>query len=189
MKKLAIFASGSGTNAENITSYFKNNMNIKVSLILSNKKNAKVLDKAKKLDIPTFIFNKKDFFETDKISKKLSLESIDFIILAGFLLKVPKNLIAQYPNRIINIHPSLLPKYGGKGMYGMNIHHSIIKNKEEKSGITIHFIDENFDEGEIIFQNEIEINKNDTAEGLAQKIHLLEYKYFPKVIEKIVSKL
>ena len=189
MKRIAIFASGSGTNAENIALYFKDNTHIRVGLILSNRKEAKVLQRAQMLGIPTFVFAKKDFFETEKVFDKLTSEGIEFIILSGFLLKVPQKLISSYPKRIVNIHPSLLPKYGGKGMYGMNVHQSVVDNKESKSGITIHFVNEHFDQGETVFQAETQVDENDTAEDLSRKVHLLEYKYFPKIIEKIILDL
>ncbi len=154
MKKIVILASGSGTNAENIIKYFKHSPVAKVALVLSNKKNAKVLEKAKLLDIKTLTFNKKDFYESDLILKLLKKEA-DYIILAGFLWKVPEKIVKTFPNKIINIHPALLPKYGGKGMYGNNVHKAVIAHKEKETGITIHYVNENYDEGAIIFQDVI----------------------------------
>lgn len=184
MYRIAIFASGSGTNAENIIKYYQNSTKIKVVLVLSNNKNAFVLERAKKLNIPSLSFNRETFNESDKIIELLAKNGVDFIVLAGFLWLIPKKLISKYKNKIINIHPALLPKYGGKGMYGMHVHNSIIANKDKESGISIHYVNEKYDDGDIIFQAKCNISKNDTAELLAQKIHELEYEYFPKVIEK-----
>ncbi len=187
MLRIVIFASGSGTNAENIIQYFKNNKNIQITAVLSNKKDAKVLEKAKNLEVPTKVFTRKDFYDTSDIVDYVKNHA-DFIVLAGFLLKIPEDLIAAFPNKIINIHPALLPKYGGKGMYGMHIHQAIVTNKEEKTGITIHFVNENYDEGAIIFQKEVALSPSDTPEIVAQKIHVLEQENFPKVIEDLLLK-
>lgn len=183
MKKIVIFASGSGSNAERIYEYFTDNQEIEVSLILSNNPQAGVLDRAKRLKIPYIVFDRISFYKTDFIKNLIKAINPDAIILAGFLWKFPENIIIDFPNKIINIHPSLLPKYGGKGMYGMNVHRSVIENAENQSGITIHFVNEHYDEGKIIAQYRTEILPEDTAETLAQKIHLLEYEYFPKTIE------
>ncbi len=187
MTRIAIFASGSGSNAENIVNYFSNNSNVEVSLILTNKPTAFVLERAKKLGIKSVVFNKIDFLETDEILNILMKNSINMIVLAGFLLKIPKNLTKSFPEKIINIHPALLPKYGGKGMYGDHVHKSVIENKETESGITIHYVNENYDEGKIIFQAKCQINDTDDYEDLAKKIHELEYEHFPKVIERIID--
>jgi len=187
MKHIAIFASGSGTNAENIAKYFQNDENIEISLILSNKKQALVLEKAKKLNIKSIYFSKEDFKNSTKILDFLKNENIDFIVLAGFLLLIPKYLIQAYPNKIINIHPALLPKYGGKGMYGSNVHKAIIENNETESGISIHYVNEKYDEGNIIFQAKCTVEKNDTHETLAEKIHKLEHKHFPLIIKKTLN--
>ncbi len=187
MVRIAIFASGSGTNAENIIQYFKNNKNIEITAVLSNKKDAKVLDKAKKLRVSTKVFTRKDFYETPEIVKYVKNHA-DFIVLAGFLWKIPEDLIVAFPNKIINIHPALLPKYGGKGMYGMHIHQAVVENKEEKTGITIHFVNENYDEGAIIFQKEVALVSTDSPEIVAQKIYVLEQENFPKVIEELLQK-
>jgi len=188
MTRIAIFASGSGSNAENIVNYFKYNSDVEISLILTNKKDAFVLERAKKLNIKSLIFSKSQFLETDEILMFLNENDINLIVLAGFLLKIPENLIKTFPKKIINIHPALLPKYGGKGMYGDRIHESVIKAKEKESGITIHYVNKHYDDGEIIFQGKCKIESKDTPDDLAKKIHLLEYKYFPKVIENLINK-
>lgn len=186
MKKIAIFASGSGSNAENIANYFKGNNELEISLILSNKKDAYVLERAKNLKIPSIIFNKQQFSQSDEIVKILKEKEIDLIVLAGFLWLIPSNLIEAFPNKIVNIHPALLPNYGGKGMYGMKVHEAIVANKENKTGITIHFVNEKYDEGKTIFQTTCEVLENDTAEDVAKKIHQLEYKHFPEVIDELL---
>ncbi len=188
MIKLAIFASGSGSNAENIAQYFKDDTNVDVSVIISNKKDVYVLERAKTLNIPAYTFNKKDFDDSDKIISLLEEYNIDYIILAGFLLKVSEKMVDKFSNRIINIHPALLPKYGGKGMYGDFVHNAVIEAKEKESGITIHYVNENYDEGSIIFQATCKIDESDSASDLAKKIHKLEYEHFPRIIEEIVKK-
>lgn len=185
MKRIAILASGSGTNAENIINYFKNSDLISVTLVLSNKKDAKVLERATYLGISNRNFDKNDFIDTDVVLNLLKAQA-DYIILAGFLLKIPEKMIEAFPNKIINIHPALLPKYGGKGMFGMQVHNAVVENREKQTGITIHHVNENYDEGAIIFQKSFEISESDTAEDVAQKIHLLEYEFFPKIIEKVI---
>ena len=180
--KIAILASGSGSNAENINNYLLNNYDIKVDCILCNKKDAFVFERAKKMGVESFFFDKKAFSSTSEILALLNERNIDFIILAGFLLKVPEEMIKQFEDRIINIHPALLPNYGGKGMYGMHVHRAVINNNEKESGITIHLVNEEYDKGRILFQAKTSIDKDDTPEDLAQKIHQLEYKYFPEVI-------
>lgn len=185
MKRIVILASGSGTNAENIIKYFKNSDSISVVHVLSNKKDAKVLDRASRLDIPNRSFDKNDFIVTDEVLNFLK-ENADYVILAGFLWKIPSKIIEAFANKIINIHPALLPKYGGKGMYGMHVHNAVVENKEKQTGITIHYVNENYDEGAIIFQKSFDILESDTPDDVAQKIHLLEYEYFPKVIEKAI---
>tara|TARA_B100000809_G_scaffold166503_1_gene163767 strand:- start:53 stop:667 length:615 start_codon:yes stop_codon:yes gene_type:complete len=186
MTRIAIFASGSGSNAENITSYFKENVNVEIALILANKPDAYVLERAKKLNIPSFIFTGKEFRTTEIVLNKLQDEKIDFVVLAGFMLLVPKYLVEAFPNKIVNIHPALLPNYGGKGMYGDYVHQAVIANKETKSGISIHYVNEKYDEGNIIFQAETLIEPSDTASDLAKKIHDLEYKHFPRVIAEVL---
>lgn len=185
MIRIAIFASGSGTNAQNIITYFANSKAVKVVQVLSNNKNAKVLERANKLKISSLCFDRETFYKSGILLNYLKTAA-DYIILAGFLWKVPQNIITAFPNKIINIHPALLPKYGGKGMYGMHVHNAVVKSREKESGITIHFVNENYDEGAILFQKKIEVLPTDTAEEVAKKIHELEYKHFPKVIEQTV---
>lgn len=187
MKRIAIFASGSGSNAENIISFFSNSAEIKVVSVLTNNPNAKVIERAKKLNISFKIFNRFDLNESDEFLSFL-VKEVDYIILAGFLWLFPKRIIEKFPQRIINIHPALLPKYGGKGMFGMNVHQTVIANREKETGITIHYVNENYDEGAIIFQEKVSIDLNDTPDSIADKIHHLEYKYFPKVIESVILK-
>ncbi len=188
MKKIAIFASGSGSNAQNIAEYFRTSSVANVTIILSNNKKAYVLERAVNMGINTFVFNKKDFYETDNILNILLELQIDLIVLAGFLWLIPNNLINKFSGRIINIHPALLPDYGGKGMYGNRVHEAVIANKEEYSGITIHYVNEDYDKGGIIFQQKCKIDADDTPQTLAQKIHDLEYKYFPVIIDNILQK-
>ena len=188
-KKLAIFASGSGSNAENICNYFAESSDIKVVLICTNRQDALVVKRANKLNIPVYIFSKSELNNFVDLHKKLQNIEVDVIILAGFLLKLPTIMVDSYPNRIINIHPSLLPKYGGKGMYGSNIHKAVIKNKELESGISIHFVNQNYDEGKIILQKKCSISANESVETLIHKIHKLEHNYFPVAIEKTIKKL
>ena len=184
MKNIALFASGSGSNVENIIHYFWNDTNLNFPFIISNRKDAFVHERAKKLQVPSF-FYKKESFENGEVLAFLLENKIDFIVLAGFLLKVPDNIIHAYPNRIINIHPALLPKFGGKGMYGSHVHEAVVANEETESGITIHYVNENYDEGQIIFQAKCEVLPTDTPEDVAAKVHELEYRYFPEIIKKI----
>jgi len=188
MTNIAIFASGSGSNAENIIRYFEKTDDIEIKLIVSNKKDAYVHERARSLKIPSVTFSKKDF-ETPRVLDYLQEKGIDFIILAGFLLKVPQNLINAYPDKIINIHPALLPKYGGKGMYGDNVHKAVVEAGETESGITIHYVNENYDEGNIIFQSTCEVLPTDAYEDVAGKVHELEYKHFPRIIEQLLRRL
>lgn len=189
MHKIAIFASGSGTNAENIIRYFSQNNKATVSLVLANKEDAYVLKRAERLGVPSFFFPNSFFRNSEEITAFLTQNNIDFIVLAGFLLKIPAALSERFAQRIINIHPALLPKYGGKGMYGMRVHEAVIANNEKESGISIHYINENYDEGEIVFQAKTRITKDNTAESLAEKIHKLEYQYYPEVIAQCIDKL
>ncbi len=185
MNKIIIFASGSGTNAENIIKYFENKEIATVVAVFTNNPNAGVIQRAHNFKVPIEIFSKIDFFENNFIQKILSFQP-DLIVLAGFLLKLPKSLVQAFPNKIINIHPALLPKYGGKGMYGMNVHRTVVENKEKETGITIHYVNENYDEGNIIFQKKVTVLVTDTAEVVAEKIHELEQQYFPSVIEDLI---
>lgn len=186
-KKVAIFASGSGSNAENIIRYFSETKNVIFPFILSNKADAFVKNRAEKLNIP-FIFFTKEQWINGEILNLLKKEGVDWIVLAGFLLKVPTAIIEAYPHKIINIHPSLLPKYGGKGMYGMKVHEAVAEANEKESGITIHYVNENLDEGEIIFQAKCEVLSTDSPEEIAAKVHKLEYEFFPKVIADLLEK-
>jgi phosphoribosylglycinamide formyltransferase-1 len=188
-KKLAIFASGSGSNAENICNYFAESSDIEVVLICTNKRDALIVKRANKLSIPVCVFTKYELNNFVDLHKKLQSIGVDIVILAGFLLKLPAIMVDSYPNRIINIHPSLLPKYGGKGMYGSNIHKAVIKNKETESGISIHFVNQNYDEGKIILQKKCSISASESVETLIHKIHKLEHNYFPGAIEKTIKKL
>ena len=186
MIKLALFASGNGTNVQQIAEYFADNDKVKVELIIANKKDAYVRQRAKNLGIDELYYGRDSFYNTNIVLEELEKRGIDFIILAGFLWLIPKNLLTSYNNKIINIHPALLPQYGGKGMYGHNVHKAVIANKEKESGITIHYVNEHYDQGQIIFQAKCDISPNDTADDLAAKIHELEKEHFPKVIESIV---
>ena len=186
MIKLAILASGNGTNAQQISEYFANHDKVMVECIIYNRKNAYVAERAKKLGIPAIYYNRADFYENGNVLTYLRQHNIDWVILAGFLWLVPEDILNAFPNRIINIHPALLPNYGGKGMYGHHVHEAVISHHEKKSGITIHIVDNHYDRGTILFQAECMLTEQDTPDSLAEKIHLLEQKYFPAVIEKTV---
>ena len=186
MKKIVIFASGSGTNAQNIVRHFNNSSKIHQFHIFSNNANAKVLEKAKVLSVPTKIFSKDDL-NSEVLIDHLKEIQPDLIVLAGFLLKFPTNCIEAFPNKILNIHPALLPKYGGKGMYGMHVHRAVVENKDAETGITIHYVNENYDEGNIIFQKSVPLTGTESPEDVADKIHELEQTYFPIIIEKILN--
>ncbi|MCT4604249.1 MAG: phosphoribosylglycinamide formyltransferase [Marinifilum sp.] len=186
MSKIALFASGSGTNVENIALYFKDKPNVDIACVLTNNPNAFVLKRAEKLEIPSLVFSKSDFKDTTKVVDYLRDMQVDFIVLAGFLWLIPNGLLQEFPNKIINIHPALLPKYGGKGMYGMNVHKAVVENNETESGITIHWVSEKYDEGEVVFQAKCKVENTDTPEDVAEKIHKLEYQHFPKVIEQLL---
>lgn len=185
MKRIAIFASGAGSNAEKIIAYFKNHSTIQIALIVCNKPNAGVLKIAENNSVATLLIEKEQFFRGDGYIQALKDAQIDRIVLAGFLWKIPTALIAAFPNKIINIHPALLPKYGGKGMYGNFVHEAVIANQEKESGITIHYVNEHFDEGETIFQASCTVAPTDTPTSLAAKIHVLEHTHFARVIEEI----
>lgn len=181
MKKIVVFASGSGTNAENIIQYFAKKEIANVVAVFTNNPNAGVIQRAKNYEVAVQIFSKEDLNDGE-VLQKINIIKPDWIVLAGFLLKFPENIIKAYPNKVVNIHPALLPKYGGKGMYGMHIHKAIVENKEKETGITIHYVNENYDEGAIVFQQKVLVTEEDTAEDVASKIHVLEQKYFPEVI-------
>ena len=189
MKNIAIFASGNGTNAERIMDYFSDNDEINIRLVLTNNPKAGVIARAEKFGVPCRVFSREEFYNTDKIDKLLAENNIDFIVLAGFLWLIPSSIIQSFPNRIINIHPALLPEYGGKGMYGHHVHEAVIANGEKQSGITIHYVNELYDEGNIIFQATCEVKEDDTPDSLAARIHELEYAHFPVVIEKLLENI
>lgn len=188
IKKLAVFASGNGSNAEKIFEHFKERDNVEVSLLLTNNPNALVIERAKKHSVPVEVFNRKRFYDTDEITELLLSHEIDLIVLAGFMWLVPPALVKAFPDKIINIHPALLPKYGGKGMYGDFVHNAVLEAKEKESGITIHYVNEHYDEGQVIFQERCTVDADDTPETLAAKIHRLEHRYYPQVIENILLK-
>ena len=183
---ILIFASGNGSNAENIITYFqKKSIHINW-IIITNNSNAGVIERSVRLNIPFMVFSKDDFYNNN-VLEKINLINPSLIVLAGFLLRIPEQIIENFPNKIINIHPSLLPKYGGKGMYGINVHKKVIENQESESGISIHYVNQNYDEGKIIFQKSITISYPTDASNLSKKIHELEMKYFPEVIEKLLN--
>ncbi|RYE30000.1 MAG: phosphoribosylglycinamide formyltransferase [Sphingobacteriaceae bacterium] len=188
-KRIAIFASGSGSNAQKIMEYFKRNDLAEVSIILTNNPEAYVLQRADNFEIPTHIFNRKAFYQTDEVVKILQKLNIDLVVLAGFLWLVPQNLLEAFPGKIINIHPALLPNYGGKGMYGDHIHRAVLAAREKESGISIHFVNEHFDEGEMIQQFRFKIEPKDELENIRFKIQQLEHQHYPKVIEQVLKKL
>ena len=186
---IAVFASGNGTNAENIINYFNKTQTATISLIVCNNPDARVIKVAEQNNIPHLLIEKEKFFKGDGYFNELKKAGTEFIVLAGFMWKIPSLLINAYKNKIINIHPALLPKFGGKGMYGNFIHEAVISAKEKESGITIHFVDEIYDNGKIIFQTTCPVHKNDTTETLAKRIHELEYKHYPKVIEEVIQNI
>lgn len=187
MKRLAIFASGSGSNAENIFHFFKKNEDIKVSLILTNNPKAGVIERAQRLNIDCIVFDNQEFSSSSHITELLVKKEVDLVVLAGFLRLIPSSLIEAFPNRIINIHPALLPKYGGKGMYGDFVHQAVSKAEEIETGITIHYVNEYYDEGAVIFQKTVQIEKGEDPHLIAEKVHALEYEFFPKVIESLLK--
>jgi phosphoribosylglycinamide formyltransferase-1 len=190
MKKIAVFASGTGSNAEKLIEHFSSkDKGAVVSLIVCNKPDAGVLYIAKREKVPALLIEKEKFFRGDGYVPELKKKGIDFIALAGFLWKIPQTLIDAYPRRIINIHPALLPKYGGKGMFGAFVHEAVIGAKEKESGITIHFVDEHYDHGDIIFQYKCRIDDSDDPDSLSKKIHELEHRYYPLVVEKVVREM
>lgn len=186
VKKIVIFASGTGTNAENIINYFQARDQVEVSYVLSNKKTAKVLQKAHQLEVNALYFDRTALYHSDEVLTILRDTDPDLIVLAGFLWKLPESILTAFPEKIINIHPALLPKYGGKGMYGMHVHEAVVQNKESKSGISIHYVNEKYDEGELVAQFETSLSPDDTAEEVAEKIHRLEQRHFPRVIESLL---
>jgi len=186
MKNIVILASGSGSNAENIIKFFKDSTNIRVSYLLSNNREAFALKRAEMLSVDTKVFSRADFYDNGKVLDFLLGCQPDLIVLAGFLWLIPQDIVKAFPNRIVNIHPALLPKYGGKGMYGSNVHRAVLNNGEKESGITIHYVNENYDEGSSIFQATCSIEAGDNLDDLTSKIHSLEHAHFPKVIQKLL---
>lgn len=187
MKNVAIFASGSGTNAENIARYFSKSETVKVAVVLSNNENVGVHARVNNLGIPSFVFSRDEFVCGTAILEKLAEYQIDLVVLAGFMNKISDALLKAYPGKIINIHPALLPKHGGKGMFGMHVHEAVVAAGDKESGITIHYINENYDEGDIIFQASCPISPSDTADEVATKVHALEYAHYPHVIDEILE--
>jgi len=188
-KRIAIFASGSGSNAQKIMEHFKRSSDAEVVLILTNNPHAYVLQRADNFEVPSHIFTRNEFYNTDDVIKLLKNLQVDLIVLAGFLWLVPVSLLRAFPNKIINLHPALLPKYGGAGMYGDHVHKAVLDNKEEESGITIHFVNENFDEGEIIHQSRFRIEPGDNLEMIKFKGQQLEHQHFPRVVESLLKKM
>ena len=188
MKKIAIFASGSGSNAQRIIEHFHNNdaLSIEVSLVLTNNKKAYVIERAESLGVDCKVFDRETFYNSSQILEDLKEAKIDFIVLAGFLWLFPSSIIEHFERKILNIHPALLPKFGGKGMYGMNVHKAVVEARETQTGITIHYVNNQYDEGQIVFQATCEIESMDSPEGVANKVHELEYQYFPNIIEECV---
>ncbi|MCF8464498.1 MAG: phosphoribosylglycinamide formyltransferase [Flavobacteriales bacterium] len=187
MQRIAIFASGAGTNAARIIEHFKGHPSIAVSLVVSNKANAPVLEKARKEGVETYTFGRDEFYDSNRVLEKLRNRKIDLIVLAGFMWLVPENLVKTYSDRIINVHPALLPKFGGKGMYGMNVHKAVKEAGETETGITIHLVNEEYDKGRILFQAKCAVNEEDSADSIAAKVHALEYANFPNEIERFIS--
>lgn len=187
MKRIVIFASGSGSNAENLITFFKEREDASVVLVLTNNPQAKVLDRCKRLKVSALSFNRVALVETKDVLGLLKNAKPDLVVLAGFLWKFPENLLHAFPNKVINVHPALLPKFGGKGMYGMHVHEAVVANKEKETGITIHYVNEHYDEGAIIFQASCQVESTDTAEDVAAKIHELEMEHFPKVVAKLLN--
>lgn len=183
MKRIVIFASGSGSNAQRITEYFRERKTAQVVSVYCNNPKAYVAQRCQQLQLPFHLFNRHDFYETDAVQQQVERENPDLIVLAGFLWLLPASFIQKYRNRIINVHPALLPAYGGKGMYGAHVHRAVVANREPVSGITIHLVNEEYDKGEILFQGKVEVTEKDTADTLAEKIHELEHRHFPVEIE------
>lgn len=188
-KRIAVFASGSGTNAENLIDYFKKSSEGKVVLVVTNKSDAGVINRADRLEVPCLYFANNEWAEGAAIIEAMRHYDIDFIVLAGFLKRIPDVLLHAYPHHIVNIHPSLLPKYGGKGMYGDRVHHAVLLAGEEETGITIHYINEHYDEGDVIAQMTCPVMPEDNCESLASRVHKLEYKYYPHIVEQLLCKI
>lgn len=189
VRNIAVLASGNGSNAENIIRYFKEKGTAAVSLVLSNRREAFALERARRLGVPAVYFPKEEWADGEAVLAALREYKVDFVVLAGFLVRVPSNILRAYPSRMVNIHPSLLPKFGGKGMYGDGVHRAVLASGETESGITIHYTNERYDEGAVICQHKCPVLPGDTVETLAARIHVLEYEYYPKVIEQLVLNL
>ncbi len=187
IRRLAILASGNGSNAQRLMEHFFSHPSVRVTLLLSNNPEALVLERARKMHVPVVTFSREDFYHTQHILDLLSVQGIDWIILAGFLWLIPTNILKFYPNRILNIHPALLPKHGGKGMYGMKVHEAVIQSRDTESGITIHYVNEKYDDGQVIFQAKCQITPEDSAETLAGKVHELEYRWYHEIIEQTLN--
>jgi phosphoribosylglycinamide formyltransferase-1 len=188
-KRIAIFASGSGSNAQKLMEHFKDSTEAEIVLVLTNNPDAYVIQRADNFEIPVHIFDRNEFYKTEQILDLLQDLGIDLIVLAGFLWLIPENLIKRYPNRIINIHPAILPKFGGKGMYGDHVHHAVVAAQEPEGGITIHYVNEKYDEGEYIFQAKYKIDKGDNLEMIKFKGQQLEHLHYPKIVENLIKKL
>jgi phosphoribosylglycinamide formyltransferase-1 len=186
MKQIAILASGEGTNAQHIIDHFKGS-SLKIAVIVCNNPKANVLKRAEKEGIPALLVDRATFYNREDALKRLLKDNIDLIVCAGFLWKIPDNILHAFPYKVVNIHPALLPKFGGKGMYGQNVHKAVIEAGETETGITIHYLNENYDEGKIILQKKCEVQKNETPETLARKVQALEYEWYPKAIEKLLA--
>ncbi|MBK9730619.1 MAG: phosphoribosylglycinamide formyltransferase [Chitinophagaceae bacterium] len=186
MKRITIFASGTGTNAKAILQHFRHNPGVKVEGIICNKPNAKVIDVAQEFQVPYYLISKTDLYESDHVLNLLISSASDLVVLAGFLWLIPENILQEFPKRIINIHPALLPAHGGPGMYGSKVHEAVLQANEKETGITIHYLNEKYDEGEIILQQHVAVDADDTAETIATKVHALEHEWYPKVIEKVL---
>ncbi|HDR88503.1 MAG TPA: phosphoribosylglycinamide formyltransferase [Bacteroidetes bacterium] len=187
MKHIAVFASGTGTNAENLIRHFRKHPHCRVNLVLCNKPGAGVLDRAARLGVKSMVFTRQDLYETGRVLNLLKEHRVDFIVLAGFLWLIPQPVLEAFPGRIINIHPALLPAYGGKGMYGRRVHEAVINNRDKKSGVTVHLVNEEYDAGNILFQEECDVLPGDTPDTLAERVHQLEYEYYPRVVEDWIS--
>lgn len=189
MKRIALFASGSGSNAEQIATYFADNTDVEISLIVTNNPKAGVIDRARRLHIPVLLFDRKTFYETERINRLLQQQPIDLIVLAGFMWLMPEGIVRSFPNRIINIHPALLPKFGGKGMYGHFVHEAVVAAGETESGITIHYVNERYDEGQIIFQASCTVFPTDSPDDVANSVQILEHAHYPRVVAEVLADL
>ncbi|GAB4048125.1 phosphoribosylglycinamide formyltransferase [Spirosoma litoris] len=189
LKRIVLFASGSGSNAEKIADYFAGNAEVEISLIVSNNPKAGVIDRARRLHIPVLLFDRKTFYDTNRITQLLLNQNVDLIVLAGFMWLMPADLVRAFPNKIVNIHPALLPKFGGKGMYGHFVHEAVVAAGETESGITIHYVNEHYDEGQIIFQAHCPVVPTDTPDDVAKKVQVLEHEHYPRVVAEVLAGL